>query len=89
MVAVHDMPGGGTAVSGELVVNTCEQNEGSGQASKPTDAGRHPAIQKLVAKRAYELWENEGRPSGRDLIHWQNAERDIMQCLEHPEPQSA
>jgi hypothetical protein len=24
----------------------------------------------LVAKRAYEIWEGEGRPHGRDREHW-------------------
>lgn len=32
---------------------------------------------KLVEDRAHELWEAEGRPEGRDLDHWAQAEREI------------
>jgi len=28
-----------------------------------------------IEKLAYELWEQEGRPHGRDLVHYQEAER--------------
>jgi hypothetical protein len=34
-------------------------------------------FQERVRARAYELWEQEGRPEGRDLLHWVQAERDI------------
>ena len=42
-----------------------------------------PAIQKLIAERAYQLWENQGRPNGSDLIHWRQAEAEILDCLKH------
>jgi hypothetical protein len=29
-----------------------------------------------IARRAYTLWEDEGRPDGRDADHWQTAEQD-------------
>jgi hypothetical protein len=48
--------------------------------NKPDE--RSAAIHKLIAERAYELWENRGRPRGCDLIHWQEAEQEIMACLE-------
>jgi Protein of unknown function (DUF2934) len=31
----------------------------------------------LVRRRAYQIWENAGRPKGRDLDHWLQAE---MEC---------
>lgn len=43
----------------------------------PDDAG----IRKLIAERAYELWENQRRLLGCDLIHWRQAEQEIMECL--------
>ena len=46
-----------------------------------TPATRTAAIQKLIAERAYELWEKQGRPRGCDLIHWREAEQEIMDCL--------
>jgi hypothetical protein len=30
-----------------------------------------------VSRRAYELWENEGRPEGSDLRHWLQAEQEL------------
>ena len=30
-----------------------------------------------VKERAYELWENEGRPAGRHDDHWDQARREI------------
>ncbi|MBO9126866.1 MULTISPECIES: DUF2934 domain-containing protein [unclassified Rhizobium] len=29
-----------------------------------------------VQKRAYALWEEEGRPSGRDHAHWEQAMKE-------------
>lgn len=30
-----------------------------------------------IAKRAYSIWEVEGRPSGRDLDHWLLAKAEV------------
>jgi hypothetical protein len=30
-----------------------------------------------VARRAYELWEADGRPSGRDMDYWLQAEAGL------------
>jgi hypothetical protein len=45
---------------------------------------RDEAIRELIAVRAYELWENQGRPEGCDLIHWHEAEQEILSSLEQP-----
>ena len=34
-----------------------------------------------IKKRAYALWEEEGRPAGRDFAHWEQA-RAERQALE-------
>jgi hypothetical protein len=39
------------------------------------------AIRKLIAARAYELWENQGRQHGHDQIIWRQAEYEIMSCI--------
>ena len=31
-----------------------------------------------ISQRAYEIWEAEGRPEGRDLEHWLQAETEIV-----------
>jgi hypothetical protein len=28
----------------------------------------------MIEARAYELWENEGKPTGRSLVHWLSAQ---------------
>lgn len=38
-------------------------------------------LHRLIAERAYEIWENEGRPQGYDLIHWKSAEQQIMDAV--------
>ncbi len=30
-----------------------------------------------VRRRAYQLWEQEGRPEGRDTAHWSQAEAEL------------
>ena len=46
-----------------------------------TAATGNAAVRRLIAERAYELWENQGKPHGCDLIHWREAEQEIMDCL--------
>jgi hypothetical protein len=33
-------------------------------------------VKQRIRERAYELWEREGRPHGRHLDHWVQAERE-------------
>ena len=32
-----------------------------------------------IRQRAYQLWETEGRPIGRERIHWLRAEAEIRE----------
>ena len=34
-----------------------------------------------IRKRAYEIWEGEGRPHGRDTQHWFQAETEFRPRL--------
>lgn len=36
-----------------------------------------PAGQQQIAERARAIWEERGRPEGRDLEHWFEAEREL------------
>ncbi|MBN2493813.1 MAG: DUF2934 domain-containing protein [Deltaproteobacteria bacterium] len=65
----------------------------SGSATKPASAGtvtarRSPgrpraeladqaADHDRIARRAYEIWQREGRPDGQDMDHWLQAEREL------------
>ena len=31
-----------------------------------------------IAKRAYAIWEIEGRPTGRELDHWLRAQAEVQ-----------
>lgn len=34
-------------------------------------------MEQVISARAYALWEEEGRPDGRALVHWLAAEREF------------
>ena len=34
-------------------------------------------LEEKIRQRAYERWEQEGRPDGRDRDHWHQAEAEI------------
>ena len=36
---------------------------------------------RLVRDRAYQIWEDQGRPAGREMENWLQAERDIQVLL--------
>jgi Protein of unknown function (DUF2934) len=46
--------------------------------SNPIDEDQ---VRELIAIRAYEMWENEGRPHGRHALHWRQAEQEILACI--------
>jgi hypothetical protein len=39
--------------------------------------GRQDDLHERVRRRAYELWESQGRPAGREYDHWLQAEREV------------
>lgn len=45
-------------------------------AARKTGAGIAD-LQARIQQRAYELWELDGRPEGRDHAHWHQAEREL------------
>ncbi|MBF0247406.1 MAG: DUF2934 domain-containing protein [Alphaproteobacteria bacterium] len=50
-----------------------------GQCALDTlEDGARPSLQERIMRQAYAIWEDEGRPIGRDLDHWLRAERDIL-----------
>ncbi|WFU12688.1 DUF2934 domain-containing protein (plasmid) [Rhizobium sp. CB3090] len=48
---------------------TADQSQARGPATRD--------VEKEIRERAYAIWENEGRPEGRHLEHWERAERQI------------
>ena len=49
---------------------------GKAAARKPGERGAADDRQRRVRDRAYEIWEQEGRPAGREREHWERAERE-------------
>lgn len=39
---------------------------------------RTEVIEGIIARRAYELWEQDGRQHGNDRKHWEEAERQLQ-----------
>src|SRR5580658_1986925 len=39
---------------------------------------RMEQLNSAIARRAYELFENDGGTSGRDLVHWLQAESEFL-----------
>ena len=38
-------------------------------------------IERMIRERAFEIWENEGRPQGRTCEHWEQARVEILEVL--------
>jgi hypothetical protein len=45
--------------------------------SSSIDSTRSAIGPDTISRRAYELWEKEGRPEGSDLRHWLQAEQEL------------
>jgi hypothetical protein len=43
-------------------------------------AGNGGDVGERIRQRAYEIWEREGRPEGREQAHWEQAEREIAKA---------
>lgn len=35
-------------------------------------------VEERIRRRAYEIWEREGRPDGRDADHWRQAREEVL-----------
>ncbi len=45
--------------------------------TSPRSSTDTSAAAETISRRAYELWEQEGRPDGSDLRHWLQAEQEL------------
>jgi hypothetical protein len=50
---------------------------GAKAATQAAAAKRIDEMRDYIQRRAYELWESEGRPTGRDQAHWLQAEGEL------------
>jgi hypothetical protein len=62
---------------------TAPKGKATGAKAATQAAAARPAAKRIdemreyIQRRAYELWESEGRPTGRDQAHWLQAEGEI------------
>lgn len=48
-------------------------------APERAEPAQGPAVcEATLRQRAYEIWEAEGRPVGRELEHWEEARRQAL-----------
>jgi hypothetical protein len=47
------------------------------KTNNATASPESPDLSDEIARRAYEIWLNEGAGHGRDLDHWLRAEREL------------
>lgn len=50
---------------------------------------RTPFTREQIAHQARTIWEREGRPDGRELEHWFQAERELSVQREHSDKTQA
>lgn len=63
--------------TGESVYGLRAMNDHSTN-NPSTSAAHHGLTAEAISRRAYELWEQEGRPESRDLHHWLRAEKELL-----------
>jgi Protein of unknown function (DUF2934) len=78
----HAAPGHSSAGAPDRGTGDDRTGRGTIEMSEKDQVARDAALRRLIAERAYELWENQGKPHGCELIHWRQAERQIMDCVE-------
>jgi len=42
-----------------------------------------------IKLRAYEIWEESGRPHGCDKEHWEQAEKELLEAVPEVQPAAA
>lgn len=55
-------------------------------ASTDNSSASSAVSAEAISRRAYELWENAGRPDGNDMSHWLQAEKELTGQSSGTEP---
>jgi hypothetical protein len=55
-----------------------------------TSGEKDSSLEESIKARAYAIWEDEGKPHGKDLEHWRRAKSDVApQAVPAPAPAPA
>ena len=76
-------PGKAAAPKGSAGVTAAKTKSAPRATARKTAASarQQDDLQQRVQQRAYELWESEGRPEGREQDHWLQAQHEIAKGL--------
>lgn len=74
-------PAAATDTLGNAMERQAEAREAQAERERKPDEGDPSDDDEARRKRAYAIWESEGRPEGRDQEHWHAAGEDRI-----PEP---
>lgn len=58
-------------------------------AKKISETSSSPVSHEAIARRAYEIWEGEGRPDGRAIEHWLLAVSELQSAREELTPKGS
>ena len=72
-------PGKAAASKGSAGVTAAKTKSAPRATARKTAASARQ--QDELQQRAYELWESEGRPEGREQAHWLQAQHEIAKGL--------
>jgi hypothetical protein len=61
---------------GELPIGIGCWQSGRGSECARTTQRTTPTVEESIRRRAYEIWEQSGRPDGADLDHWLQAKSE-------------
>ena len=74
----NDERGGAGFTNGMVGANVVRLLMNHQESSTDTSLSTHGGDRAdAISRRAYELWEKEGRPDGSDLRHWLQAEQEL------------
>jgi hypothetical protein len=62
------------------------ENGESALMTNRTFSNRGTASREQIAQRAYEIWEQTGRPDGQSSAHWFQAEAELAMRVPTPQP---
>ncbi len=63
------------ATAGKIQAAAAKAGTGKPMAAAPPAGGA--VSREKIAERAYQIWQESGRPDGHDQEHWFQAEREL------------
>jgi hypothetical protein len=68
------------ATASRVKATVTASRSGAAGGKRAVSEGRKDEMRDRIQRRAYELWESEGRPAGREHAHWLQAESEVSRA---------